>query len=63
MIVRGEKFSLAIRMETLVHIPDDMLDGYLTKIRDATEGLLILTVPNEIGLVFLIKYLIKLIIF
>jgi hypothetical protein len=63
MIVRGEKFNLVICMETLEHIPDEMLEGYLTKIRDATDGLFILTVPNEIGLVFFIKYLIKLIVF
>lgn len=63
MIIKGEKFNLVICMETIEHIPEEMLEGYLTKIKEATDGLFILTVPNEIGLVFLIKYLIKLMIF
>jgi SAM-dependent methyltransferase len=59
----GETFDLLICMETLEHIPDEMLEGYLQKLKAAAKDALIVTVPNETGLVFLGKYLIKLLIF
>jgi len=52
-------FRIAIAMETLEHIPPEMLDGYLQKIAQHLDGYFFVTVPNEKGLFFLIKWLTK----
>jgi len=61
--VRGETYDLVICMETLEHLPDELLDGYLEKLRAASRGVMLITVPNETGLIFLGKFLIKLLVY
>ena len=53
------KFDLVICLETLEHLPPDDLERYLLKLSSLMKEYFILTVPNEIGFIFLIKYLIK----
>jgi hypothetical protein len=57
--IPGDKVSLALSMETMEHIPPELLDGYLRRISEMLNGVLIVTVPNEKGLLFLTKYLVK----
>ena len=55
-------FNLFLSLETLEHIDDNAtLEMYLNKVSKliCKNGYLLITVPNEIGPVFLIKYLIK----
>lgn len=54
-----ETFTLAVRMETLEHVPPDLVDGYLRTIADHLDGYFFITVPNEKGVVFLAKWLVK----
>lgn len=54
-----EPYSLALALETLEHIPAEDLDDYLKKISICLDGYFIVTVPNEKGVLFLIKYLLK----
>ena len=54
-----ERFDIAVSMETLEHIPPEMLDEYLDKIAQHLDGLFFVTVPNEKGLVFLLKWAVK----
>ena len=51
--------SLTVAMETLEHIPPYLVDGYLKKLALYTKGFFIVTVPNEKGLFFLLKYTIR----
>ncbi len=57
--IAGERVSLALSLETLEHIPPELVDGYLRRISGLLDGVFIVTVPNEKGLLFLVKYLIK----
>ena len=55
-------FNLFISLETLEHIDDlEVLEMYFKRIREliSENGYLLITVPNEIGPVFLLKYLAK----
>lgn len=54
-----ERFDIAVVMETLEHVPPEMIDGYLEKIAPRLDGYLFITVPNEKGVVFLAKWLTK----
>jgi 2-polyprenyl-3-methyl-5-hydroxy-6-metoxy-1,4-benzoquinol methylase len=63
MDVKGETYDLVVCMETLEHLPDEMLDGYLERLKAASKGLMFITVPNEVGLVFLGKFLVKLLVY
>lgn len=56
---KEKKFTLAISMETLEHIPPDMVDDYLQKMAQHLDGYFLVTVPNEKGIVFLSKWLLK----
>jgi len=55
----GESFDVAITMETLEHICPETLDQYLARLRRITREYLFVTVPNEKGIVFAAKYLVK----
>lgn len=59
MDTNGRQFDIGICMETLEHIPPEMISGYLEKLQKATKHYIFITVPNEKGLLFLFKYLIK----
>lgn len=54
-----ERFTLAACMETLEHVPPDMVDGYLRTLAEHLDGWFFVTVPNEKGAVFLSKWLAK----
>jgi hypothetical protein len=55
----GENVSLAISLETLEHIPEYLLIGYLKTFSNILDGYLFVTVPNEKGIIFLVKYIVK----
>ena len=55
----GNVFDVAVAMETLEHVPPALVDEYLRKISEHLEGYFFVTVPNEKGLVFLLKWLAK----
>jgi hypothetical protein len=55
----SECFDVAISMETLEHIPPETLDQYLARLHGVTRDYLFVTVPNEKGLIFAAKYLVK----
>ena len=46
-------------METLEHLSPQLIDGYLRKLARQTRHYILITVPNEKGLVFLSKWLVK----
>lgn len=52
-------FSAAFALETLEHIPDAQVDAYLAEIARTLNGTFYITVPNEKGIIFLMKYLMK----
>jgi 2-polyprenyl-3-methyl-5-hydroxy-6-metoxy-1,4-benzoquinol methylase len=52
-------FEIAVIMETLEHIPPELIDGYLRVVSQHLNGYLFVTVPNEKGLVFLAKWIVK----
>jgi len=54
-----ELFDVAVSMETLEHLPPEDLSAYLEKLARHTEGWMFVTVPNEKGVVFLTKWIIK----
>ncbi len=60
MDLGSDRFDIAIAMETLEHIPEDALRPYLGKLAGATERYILITAPNEKGVVFFFKYLVKL---
>lgn len=55
----SDVFQLAVAMETLKHVEPAMVDGYLRVIAAHLDGYLFVTVPNEMGPVFLLKWLAK----
>lgn len=55
----GERFDIAVSMETLEHVPLDLVDPYLREIAAHLDGYFFITVPNEKGLMFLAKWLTK----
>ena len=54
-------FNCFLSLETMEHIEENTLDEYLQKVRKLIDkdGILIITVPNEIGIIFLLKYFYK----
>ena len=58
--LNGEKFDIAICMETLEHIPTGLVAGYIEELSKATKDYLFVSLPNEIGVVFFFKHLVKL---
>jgi SAM-dependent methyltransferase len=57
----GERFDAAICMETLEHLSPEDLAGYLDRIRAIARGRFYVTVPNEIGIVCVLKQLAKMV--
>jgi 2-polyprenyl-3-methyl-5-hydroxy-6-metoxy-1,4-benzoquinol methylase len=55
----NDVFNIAVAMETLEHVPPQMVDGYLQKIAQHLNGYFFVTVPNEKGIIFLAKWLAK----
>ena len=54
-----QQFDYTIAMETLEHIPDALLAGYLEFLAKVTKKQLLITVPVEVGPVLLAKYIAK----
>lgn len=54
-----EHFDIAICMETFEHIPPALVEPYLAKLSTLTCRYLFITVPNEKGFFFALKYLVK----
>ncbi|HEX4762633.1 MAG TPA: class I SAM-dependent methyltransferase [Sphingomicrobium sp.] len=52
-------FNAAAALETLEHVPPHLVAHYLDELRRVTRGYLFVTVPNELGPVFLAKFLAK----
>jgi len=59
LLNREDIFDIAVAMETLEHVSPISIDGYLQKIAERLDGYFFITVPNEKGIVFLIRWLIK----
>lgn len=55
----GRKATLVVSLETLEHIPPDLLTGYLDKLKDIASGFVFVSVPNEKGVILLIKWVMK----
>lgn len=53
------KFQLGICMETFEHIPPNLVCPYLDKLAKLINGYLLITVPNEKGIFFLLKSILK----
>jgi hypothetical protein len=53
------QFDTVICMETLEHLPPDEVGRYLDWLADVTGGMVFITVPNEIGGLFLAKWIAK----
>jgi SAM-dependent methyltransferase len=58
-VLRGQRFDVAVCMETLEHLDDDVAVEYLALMSKITRGYVFITVPNEKGPVFLTKHLAK----
>jgi len=59
MGIRGEQYDISICMETLEHIPPQMVASYLEQLAKVTKEYIFVTVPNEIGIVFFFKHIVK----
>ena len=57
MRLAGEEFDVGICLETLEHLPPALAEDYLRALLQAIQGYLLISVPNEKGLIFLGKYL------
>jgi cyclopropane fatty-acyl-phospholipid synthase-like methyltransferase len=55
----NEQFDIAIAMETFEHLPSEIVDGYLNEIAAHTQQYFFATMPNEKGIIFLAKWLVK----
>jgi cyclopropane fatty-acyl-phospholipid synthase-like methyltransferase len=58
-VLKDMTFPLCVSMETIEHIPTDIVDGYLDKLAALTNGHIIITVPNEKGPLLLAKWMAK----
>lgn len=59
MALHHEKFDIAICMDTLEHVPPNLVEPYLAELSQATRHYLFISAPNEKGMVFLFKYVLK----
>lgn len=55
----SDRFDVFVCMETLEHIPPDEVENYLEKISRHLDGYLFITVPNEKGLMCILKIIVK----
>jgi 2-polyprenyl-3-methyl-5-hydroxy-6-metoxy-1,4-benzoquinol methylase len=56
---KNDTFNIAVAMETLEHVPPQMVDEYLSKVAQHLDGYFFVSVPNEKGIFFLAKWIIK----
>jgi hypothetical protein len=55
----GRKFDYSIAIKTLEFIPDNVLKGYIDFLARVTKKRLLITVPVEVGPMFLLKHFTK----
>lgn len=55
MTVDSDGYDIGISLETMEHVPPEMVDDYLNVVAGAVKGAVFFTVPNEIGLPFAAK--------
>jgi 2-polyprenyl-3-methyl-5-hydroxy-6-metoxy-1,4-benzoquinol methylase len=53
---RDNEFDLGVAMETLEHVPPELVPGYLAELARIVKGHLLVTVPNEKGPLLLAKW-------
>jgi hypothetical protein len=53
------KATLVISLETLEHVPPAVLPGYLDRFQKLADGYVVVSVPNEKGPVFFVKWVLK----
>lgn len=58
-VPKQNAFDISICMETLEHLQIQDLETYIHRLRNATKEFCFVTVPNEKGLMLLIKYFTK----
>ncbi len=58
-LVGRETFDIGICLETLEHVPPELVGPFLAVLAQRTRRWLFITVPNEKGPVFLVKHLVK----
>jgi 2-polyprenyl-3-methyl-5-hydroxy-6-metoxy-1,4-benzoquinol methylase len=54
-----DQFDIAVAMETFEHLSLEAVRGYLKKIEQHLNGFIFVTIPNEMGVIFLAKWLTK----
>lgn len=54
-----QDFDISVSMETIEHLPTNDLDLFIEKLAKHTNQYCFITVPNERGIFFLLKYIIK----
>lgn len=59
MGIGDESFDISVCMETLEHVPPELVEPYVAKLAAATRHHVFITVPNEIGVVFFLKHVAK----
>ncbi len=57
--IANASFNVGAAMETLEHVPPELLGDYLNEMSRVIDGHFFVTVPNEKGFVFLTKYMVK----
>jgi len=57
--IEADSFDFGVAMETLEHVPPEYVRKYLEKLSRIVNGYIVITVPNEKGFIFLIKWLMK----
>jgi 2-polyprenyl-3-methyl-5-hydroxy-6-metoxy-1,4-benzoquinol methylase len=55
----SESFNLAVALETIEHIEPSQVEAYLLELARVTNGFFLVSVPNEKGVVFALKWLAK----
>ncbi|EDN70406.1 Ubiquinone biosynthesis O-methyl transferase [Beggiatoa sp. PS] len=59
MKLENEQFDIAVCMETLEHVPPTLVKPYLEELSKVTKEYIFISIPNEKGLIFFLKYLVK----
>lgn len=59
MNLNGEIFDVSVCMDTLEHVPPELLEPYVVQLSRATRRYLMVTVPNEMGIAFAAKRIMK----
>lgn len=63
LIYDENNFDISISMETIEHIDPNSVENYINQIHRITKNYFYITVPNEKGVVFLVKHLAKKVIY